>query len=195
MECVHNQKYGTRTDGSDRDPTFLFLRRRVPLRQRVGIVENQCRRFKTSVMLAEIAKALGFVPFESHKTQRRAYDDASRVCCQYKRTYNMSQRDARGLIRMAERVGFEPTSPVLPGYPLSRRALSTAQTPLRGRSVNKLNKRVARSQPCEHAPCREPQDSAMIRRARLQGPAPQGRDFSSADFSAPASGPSTPESP
>src|SRR5712692_2571585 len=33
---------------------------------------------------------------------------------------------------MAERVGFEPTSPVLPGYPLSRRALSTAQTPLRG---------------------------------------------------------------
>ena len=31
---------------------------------------------------------------------------------------------------MAERVGFEPTSPVLPGYPLSRRALSTAQTPL-----------------------------------------------------------------
>src|SRR5690348_4234706 len=34
--------------------------------------------------------------------------------------------------RMAERVGFEPTSPVLPGYPLSRRALSTAQTPLLG---------------------------------------------------------------
>ncbi len=31
---------------------------------------------------------------------------------------------------MAEGVGFEPTSPVLPGYPLSRRALSTAQTPL-----------------------------------------------------------------
>src|SRR6267143_5524207 len=34
--------------------------------------------------------------------------------------------------RMAERVGVEPTSPVLPGYPLSRRALSTTQTPLRG---------------------------------------------------------------
>ena len=32
---------------------------------------------------------------------------------------------------MAERVGVEPTSPVLPGYPLSRRALSTTQTPLR----------------------------------------------------------------
>src|SRR5467141_4364636 len=32
--------------------------------------------------------------------------------------------------RMAERVGVEPTSPVLPGYPLSRRALSTTQTPL-----------------------------------------------------------------
>ncbi len=32
---------------------------------------------------------------------------------------------------MAERVGVEPTSPVLPGYPLSRRALSATQTPLR----------------------------------------------------------------
>jgi hypothetical protein len=39
---------------------------------------------------------------------------------------------------MAERVGFEPTSPVLPGYPLSRRALSTAQTPLRGCSFTSL---------------------------------------------------------
>jgi hypothetical protein len=36
---------------------------------------------------------------------------------------------------MAERVGFEPTSPVLPGYPLSRRALSTAQTPLHACSL------------------------------------------------------------
>src|SRR5882724_629851 len=36
---------------------------------------------------------------------------------------------------MAERVGVEPTSPVLPGYPLSRRALSTTQTPLRGGSA------------------------------------------------------------
>jgi hypothetical protein len=36
---------------------------------------------------------------------------------------------------MAERGGFEPTSPVLPGYPLSRRALSTAQTPLHARSL------------------------------------------------------------
>jgi hypothetical protein len=35
-------------------------------------------------------------------------------------------------IFLAERVGVEPTSPVLPGYPLSRRALSTTQTPLRG---------------------------------------------------------------
>jgi hypothetical protein len=34
--------------------------------------------------------------------------------------------------KMAERVGFEPTVPVLPGHSLSRRALSTAQTPLRG---------------------------------------------------------------
>src|SRR5579864_7530820 len=40
-----------------------------------------------------------------------------------------------GIRKMAERVGFEPTSPVLPGYPLSRRALSTAQTPLRKRSL------------------------------------------------------------
>ncbi len=38
--------------------------------------------------------------------------------------------------QMAERVGFEPTSPVLPGYPLSRRALSTAQTPLRVKQVH-----------------------------------------------------------
>src|ERR1700683_912715 len=33
---------------------------------------------------------------------------------------------------MAERVGFEPTDPVLTGHSLSRRALSTAQTPLSG---------------------------------------------------------------
>jgi hypothetical protein len=36
---------------------------------------------------------------------------------------------------LAERVGVEPTSPVLPGYPLSRRALSTTQTPLRRSSL------------------------------------------------------------
>ena len=39
---------------------------------------------------------------------------------------------------MAERVGFEPTVPVLPGHSLSRRALSTAQTPLRG-SITRLS--------------------------------------------------------
>jgi hypothetical protein len=33
-------------------------------------------------------------------------------------------------------VGFEPTSPLLAGYPLSRRALSTAQTPLRDKRLN-----------------------------------------------------------
>src|SRR5713226_7025065 len=41
--------------------------------------------------------------------------------------------------RRAERVGFEPTRP-FPVYPLSRRALSTAQTPLR---VGKPGKSVA----------------------------------------------------
>src|SRR5271170_4490704 len=42
------------------------------------------------------------------------------------------------LLGMAERVGFEPTVPVLPGHSLSRRALSTAQTPLRG-SMTRLS--------------------------------------------------------
>lgn len=74
---MHNQKDGTRSDGPDRDPAFLLLKRRVPLRQRVGIIENKNSRFKRDVMLAEIAEALGFVPFKSHETQRPAYDNAS----------------------------------------------------------------------------------------------------------------------
>ena len=40
---------------------------------------------------------------------------------------------------MAERVGFEPTV-AFPLHSLSRRALSTAQTPLRGWSVLSLTK-------------------------------------------------------
>jgi len=40
---------------------------------------------------------------------------------------------------MAERVGFEPTVE-FPRHSLSRRALSTAQTPLRGWSVSSLAK-------------------------------------------------------
>src|SRR5271156_5823093 len=45
-----------------------------------------------------------------------------------------NQHTARGLLaeNMAERVGFEPTVG-FPQHSLSRRALSTAQTPLRGR--------------------------------------------------------------
>ncbi len=74
---MHNQKDGTRSDGPDRDPAFLLLKRRVPLRQRVGIIENKNSSFKTDVTLAEIAEALGFVPFKSHETQRPAYDSAS----------------------------------------------------------------------------------------------------------------------
>src|SRR5579872_2857904 len=53
-------------------------------------------------------------------TRRRARRGSSPKCTPRRRKLN----------EMAERVGFEPTSPVLPGYPLSRRALSTAQTPL-----------------------------------------------------------------
>ncbi len=64
---------------------------------------------------------------------------------------------------MAERVGFEPTSPVSPGYSLSRRALSTAQTPLRGlsiylkRSARALGNRRARtsSYPYERSSARQ----------------------------------------
>jgi hypothetical protein len=48
-----------------------------------------------------------------------------------------------GMCRMAERVGFEPTVPVLPGHSLSRRALSTAQTPLRG-SKHRLSEALPR---------------------------------------------------
>jgi hypothetical protein len=40
---------------------------------------------------------------------------------------------------LAERVGFEPTV-AFPLHSLSRRALSTAQTPLRGRSILSLTK-------------------------------------------------------
>src|SRR5580704_4911107 len=47
---------------------------------------------------------------------------------------------------MAERVGFEPTVE-FPPHSLSRRALSTAQTPLRGVCVVKLSKRLTYSQP------------------------------------------------
>jgi hypothetical protein len=47
--------------------------------------------------------------------------------------------------RMAERVGFEPTVE-FPRHSLSRRALSTAQTPLRRARLKKFNKRGARSQ-------------------------------------------------
>ena len=54
----------------------------------------------------------------------------------------MRELNERNGIGMAERVGFEPTSPVLPGYPLSRRALSTAQTPLRTNGVEKDYQRV-----------------------------------------------------
>src|ERR1700690_338211 len=70
---------------------------------------------------------------------------------------------------MAERVGFEPTSPVLPGYPLSRRALSTAQTPLRIRCTISLtnaktsnNRSFPAIQHDAHAKCRgeEPSRSA-----------------------------------
>jgi hypothetical protein len=132
---MHKQKDGTRSDRPD--PSFLLLRRRVPLRQRAGIFEIKNSRFKTDVMLAEIAEAPGFVPLKSPETQRPAYDSAPSESRQYKCTYSESRRQWGG-IGMAERVGFEPTSPVLPGYPLSRRALSTAQTPLRGRSPHSL---------------------------------------------------------
>ena len=47
---------------------------------------------------------------------------------------------------MAERVGFEPTVE-FPLHSLSRRALSTAQTPLRAEATGfKLNKGLERSQ-------------------------------------------------
>ena len=46
---------------------------------------------------------------------------------------------------MAERVGFEPTGPVLPGHPLSRRALSTTQTPLRAAGYEKSVSDAVRS--------------------------------------------------
>jgi hypothetical protein len=61
--------------------------------------------------------------------------------------------------KMAERVGFEPTSPVLPGYPLSRRALSTAQTPLQRRILaerhafsNPRDPLSAQGEKCLHYP-------------------------------------------
>jgi hypothetical protein len=51
---------------------------------------------------------------------------------------------------MAERVGFEPTVE-FPRHSLSRRALSTAQTPLRGCSVPSLAKAQYRHNCTYHA--------------------------------------------
>ena len=66
-------------------------------------------------------------------------------CSRYIRTTWRAVRSPRGR-RMAERVGFEPTSPVLPGYPLSRRALSTAQTPLRGERLKEITRAPRKGQ-------------------------------------------------
>lgn len=76
------------------------------------------------------------------------------------RTKSQARRLVLGLRRkMAERVGFEPTSPVLPGYPLSRRALSTAQTPLQPRILaephafsNPRDPLSAQGEKCLHYP-------------------------------------------
>src|ERR1700722_9521067 len=73
--------------------------------------------------------------------------------CQYICMYNVLAHSAQivlidttdskagksALVGMAERVGFEPTV-AFPLHSLSRRALSTAQTPLRGWSVLSLTK-------------------------------------------------------
>ena len=92
---------------------------------------------------------------------RRGWDLNSTPCAQ-RRERVPGPPLARGLRlrNLAERVGFEPTSPVLPGYPLSRRALSTAQTPLRRGILakphafsNPRDPLSAHGKKCLHCPC------------------------------------------
>src|SRR6266446_2830308 len=55
-------------------------------------------------------------------------------CCRRPHIVGEAPREKKQQDCMAERVGFEPTVE-FPQHSLSRRALSTAQTPLRGRYI------------------------------------------------------------
>jgi hypothetical protein len=72
---------------------------------------------------------------------QRAQDRASQnFSAANDRAKNSTEINTGSSQDLAERVGFEPTSPLLAGYPLSRRALSTAQTPLRGAVSFKISR-------------------------------------------------------
>src|SRR5271165_6812310 len=67
IKCVHHQKYRTGANRPNRDPSFLSLKSQIPLRKRMGIVENKGGRLETDMVLAQIPPTLLFVPLKSHQ--------------------------------------------------------------------------------------------------------------------------------
>ena len=145
MKSMNDQKNRTRPYGSDGYPTFLILESDVTLRNREGIVESENGRVEANSVLLKVLPVLLVVPFKSHGSPRLRKNAVLAGICQYICMYSIvyagrAQKvgiDTRTQRReisknLAERVGFEPTVR-FPVRSLSRRVLSTAQPPLRGR--------------------------------------------------------------
>jgi hypothetical protein len=66
MKRMNDQQNRTRPYGSHRYPAFLIPKGKVQLRDRIRIVENENRSFKTNIMLAKVLPVLILVPFKSH---------------------------------------------------------------------------------------------------------------------------------
>jgi hypothetical protein len=69
--CVDYQQNRAGTNGPHRDPALLNLARVVPVRNRVGVVENKDRRFKANIVFATVSAILMIIPFKSHRAPRR----------------------------------------------------------------------------------------------------------------------------
>ena len=71
---MNDQQNRSRSYGSNRYPAFLIVKGEVPLRDRIGIVENEYGSFKTNIMLAEVLPVLVLVPCKSHSKSRQRQD-------------------------------------------------------------------------------------------------------------------------
>ena len=66
LKGMDNQKDRSRPYRADRYPTLLSIEGNVPLRNGVGIVENENGSLKANVLLAKVLAVLVLVPCKSH---------------------------------------------------------------------------------------------------------------------------------
>ena|GEM_PF-1646866 len=132
---MHDQEHRTGSDGPNCYPALLVVKGGFALRHRVRIVEDEYCGFEANLVLATVLPVLVLVPFKAHR--RRPIENIRKPpACQYNCTYTGEIKLIQllrvvGATGLAERVGFEPTSPFLANT-LSKRAPSATRTPLRG---------------------------------------------------------------